>query len=104
MGKDSDSETASENKLTFEQLSRKKIWGNPPEILLFQSTFIKVCLGERGERGFSFGPTVSPRKADAAELTVGRTKASSYWVEQTPTATEMATKTPLPSVTSESLR
>jgi len=76
MGKYSDSEIASENKLNLEQLTRREIWGNPPRILQFQSISMKVCLGERREHGFSFSPAMSPRRADAAELTVGSTKSA----------------------------
>lgn len=62
------------NKLKFEQMSRKDVWGNLPGILQFQSTSTKVCLSERREHDFSFSPAISPIRADAAELAVGRTK------------------------------
>lgn len=103
MGTDSDSDTVSEKKLKWEQLSGKEIWGNPCGILQFQLTSTNVCLGERGEHAFSFGPTTCPLRADAAELTVGRNKARSCWGEQTPEATETA-MTPLVPITSESER
>lgn len=88
-----------ENKVKLEQLSRKEVWGNPSGILWFQSTLLSSAWGRTWV--FIQSRDLS-RKRGQCRAERRQSAASSCWVEQTPKAAEMATKSPLPSIISES--